>query len=335
MKFLDEAKIFIKSGNGGAGCLSFRHEKFLEFGGPNGGNGGRGGGVFVESVSNTNTLIDYRYKQHFCARNGHGGMGSSMTGAHGDSITLQVPVGTQILEDDKKTIICDLSSEGQMECLLKGGNGGFGNEYYKSSTNRAPRRADPGWPGDEKWIWLQLKLIADVGLVGLPNAGKSTFLQAVSRARPKIADYPFTTLIPQLGVVYCFDGEFVLADLPGLIREASCGRGLGHKFLRHAERCGALLHMIDASGEDPLQAYQTIRNELEEYSPALTQKPEIIALNKKELIPQEIFDTMLVSLREIAGCKVFGISAAACDGVREVVEALYGVVRLRVRCVDS
>ncbi|MDR3285398.1 MAG: GTPase ObgE [Holosporales bacterium] len=319
MKFLDEAKIFIKSGNGGAGCLSFRREKFVEFGGPNGGNGGRGGDIFAEAVCNLNTLIDYRYQQHFKAQNGHHGMGSSKTGAHGESIILKVPIGTQIFENDKETLICDLTQPGQIFHILKSGDGGFGNEHFKTSTNQAPRRTDPGWPGEEKWIWLQLKLIADVGLVGLPNAGKSTFLQAVSRTNPKIADYPFTTLIPQLGVVRCFDGEFVLADLPGLISDASLGKGLGHKFLRHTERCSVLLHVIDISQDDPLQAYRIIRKELEIYNPILSQKPEVIVLNKKELINAEKLKKITNIFKKNIKNKVFSkpISSSKVEGVYE------------------
>lgn len=321
MKFLDEAKVFIQSGNGGPGCLSFRREKFLEFGGPNGGDGGRGGDVWAEAVSNLNTLIDYRYQQHFRAANGRPGQGSSRTGAGGKSITLKVPLGTQIFEEDGETLLLDLTETSAPQLLLRGGDGGFGNEHYKSSTNRAPRRADPGWPGAEKWVWLRLKLIADVGLIGLPNAGKSTFLQCVSRTRPKIADYPFTTLYPQLGVVYHFEKEFVLADLPGLIQDASLGRGLGHKFLKHAERCRVLLHIIDCAA-DPLQAYQTIRTELQQYSPALAAKPEVIALNKKELLQEPERKGVEQAFRK-AGLSPLWISAAARDGIEPVVTALF------------
>ncbi|MDR1907489.1 MAG: GTPase ObgE [Holosporales bacterium] len=322
MKFLDEAKIFIKSGDGGNGCLSFRREKFIEYGGPNGGDGGRGGDILVEAVDNLNTLIDYRYQQHFKAERGHGGEGYNRTGAGGASITLKVPVGTQIFEDDDETLIVDMDSPGAKFCLLRGGDGGFGNEHYKTSVNQAPRRADPGWPGEEKWIRLKLKLIADVGIVGLPNAGKSTFLQAVSRTKPKIANYPFTTLHPQLGVVYCFDKEFVIADLPGLISEASLGRGLGHKFLKHTERCRVLLHMIDAAQDDPLGAYQTVRNELYEYNPALAAKPEVIALNKRELVSDEIAADLSKKFKKMRKNNFFWISAASRDGVQAVVETL-------------
>lgn len=326
MKFLDESKIFIKSGDGGAGCLSFRREKFVEFGGPNGGNGGCGGHIFVEAVSNLNTLIDYRYQQHFKAERGHQGEGSSRTGANGNSITLKVPLGTQIFEDDRETLIIDMIKPGQKYRLLRGGDGGFGNEHYKSSTNQAPRRADPGWPGEEKWVWLKLKLIADVGLIGLPNAGKSTFLQAVSRTKPKIANYPFTTLHPQLGMVYCFKDEFVIADLPGLISEASLGRGLGHKFLKHTERCSVLLHIIDVNQNDPLADYQIIRQELENYNPMLAQKSEIIAFNKKELISEKIKINIIQKFKEIGKKDFFWISAASHDGTQPVIEKLYNYV---------
>ncbi|MDR1597847.1 MAG: GTPase ObgE [Holosporales bacterium] len=325
MKFLDEAKIFIKSGDGGNGCLSFRREKFIEYGGPNGGNGGRGGDVLVEAVNNLNTLIDYRYQQHFKAERGHGGAGYSRTGANGASVTLKVPVGTQLFEDDDETLIVDMDTPGAKYCLLRGGDGGFGNEHYKTSVNQAPRRADTGWPGEEKWIRLKLKLIADVGIIGLPNAGKSTFLQAVSRTKPKIANYPFTTLHPQLGVVYCFDKEFVIADLPGLISDASLGRGLGHKFLKHTERCRVLLHMIDASLEDPVEAYNTVRRELYEYNPELALKPEIIALNKKELLQEDATLHLAKRFRALKK-SVYWVSAASRDGVKEIVEKLCSTV---------
>lgn len=326
MKFLDEAKVFIQSGDGGAGCLSFRHEKFIEFGGPNGGDGGRGGDVIVEAVENLNTLIDYRYHQHFRAKRGCPGEGASRTGANGSSVILRVPVGTQIFEEDGETLIVDLVRVGQSFCLLRGGDGGFGNEHYKTSTNQAPRRADPGWPGEEKWIWLRLKLIADVGLLGLPNAGKSTFLQAVSRARPKIADYPFTTLRPQLGVVRYFDHEFVVADLPGLIREASQGKGLGLKFLQHTERCRVLLHIVDAGQDNPLAAYRVVRKELEQYSKALVERPEVVALNKAEIIPEEMHSEIEDEFAQAGISEVFWMSAAGHQGIEAVLKRLYGYV---------
>lgn len=326
MKFLDEAKIFIQSGDGGAGCLSFRHEKFIEFGGPNGGDGGRGGDVIVEAVANLNTLIDYRYHQHFRAKRGCPGGGASRTGASGASVVLKVPIGTQIFEEDGETLIVDLVQAGETFCLLKGGDGGFGNEHYKTSTTQAPRRADPGWPGAEKWVWLRLKLIADVGLLGLPNAGKSTFLQAVSRTHPKIADYPFTTLRPQLGVVHYFNHEFIVADLPGLISEASQGRGLGLKFLKHAERCRVLLHIVDASQDYPLAAYRVVRKELEQYSQTLADRPEVVALNKAEIIPEGMRNEIEKEFAQAGIQEVFWMSAAGRQGIDPVLKRLYGYV---------
>jgi GTP-binding protein len=266
MKFLDQAKIYLKSGNGGPGSVSFRREKYIEFGGPNGGDGGRGGSVLIRCVDGLNTLIDYRYQQHFKAKNGGHGMGRDRTGASAPDVILKVPVGTQVLEDDNDTLIADMTEVGQEIALCKGGDGGRGNAAFKTSTNRAPRKFEEGWPGEERWIWLRLKLIADAGLVGLPNAGKSTFLSATSRARPKIADYPFTTLVPQLGVVRAGNREFVLADIPGLIEGASEGVGLGHRFLGHVERCRVLLHMIDGTEEDVAASYKTIRGELDAYA---------------------------------------------------------------------
>lgn len=299
MKFLDQVKIHIQSGHGGSGCLSFRREKYIEFGGPDGGNGGRGGDVIVVAVNDLNTLIDYRYQQHFKGQRGEGGKGRNRTGHDGSSVFLKVPIGTQIFEDDKETLIVDIIEEGQQFILAKGGDGGFGNAHYKSSTNQAPRHITPGWPEEEKWIWLQLKLIADVGLIGLPNAGKSTFLSRVSRAKPKIADYPFTTLHPQLGVAYHHEKEFVIADLPGLIEGAHLGVGLGLRFLGHAERCASILHLIDATLEDVATAYQTIRHELAEYGPTLSQKPEILALNKCDALDEEEIQLKLQELKEV------------------------------------
>src|SRR5918994_3907479 len=282
MKFLDEAKIYVRSGDGGAGAVSFRREKFIEFGGPNGGDGGRGGDVVVECVDGLNTLIDYRYQQHFKARPGGNGIGKDRHGANGADVVLKVPVGTQILDEDKQTLLADLTEIGQRVVLARGGNGGFGNAYFKSSTNRAPRHANPGLPGEERALWLRLKLIADAGLVGLPNAGKSTFLAAVSAAKPKIADYPFTTLHPQLGVVRIDNREFVLADIPGLIAGAHEGAGLGDRFLGHIERCRVLLHLVDATGPHAGEAYKVVRGELEAYGHKLAGKQEIIALAKAD-----------------------------------------------------
>ncbi|MBQ5516508.1 MAG: GTPase ObgE, partial [Acetobacter sp.] len=281
MKFLDQAKIYISSGDGGDGVSAFRREKFIEFGGPDGGNGGRGGDIIFEAVSNLNTLIDFRYTQHFRARKGGNGAGALKTGASAPPVVIKVPIGTQIMDETRSTLLADLDKEGMRITLCRGGDGGFGNAHYKTSTNRAPRRADKGWPGEERWVWLRLKLIADVGLVGLPNAGKSTFLAAVSAARPKIADYPFTTLHPQLGVVrLSLTEEFVIADIPGLIKDAHKGAGLGDRFLGHIERCAILLHLIDATEEDVITSWHTIRQELDAYDTHLAQKPEIIALNK-------------------------------------------------------
>ena len=329
MKFLDEAKIFIQSGDGGAGCLSFRREKFVEFGGPDGGDGGRGGNVYALAVNNLNTLIDYRYQQHFRAAKGQHGMGANRHGATSDDVILRVPVGTQIFEDDKETLIADLNEPDQKVLLTKGGDGGFGNSHYKSSTNQTPRRAGPGWPGEEKWIWLRLKLIADAGLIGLPNAGKSTFLAAVTRAKPKIADYPFTTLHPQLGVVYCYDREFVLADLPGLIENAHQGTGLGHRFLGHIERCNVLLHLIDGTQDDVVQSYQIIRQELQQYHPDLPLKPEIIALNKCDALQEEEIVEKVKALEKISGKPVYTISAVAKKGVQETLGELLKYINVK------
>ncbi|HTO27145.1 MAG TPA: GTPase ObgE, partial [Devosia sp.] len=284
MKFLDQAKVYIRSGDGGGGAVSFLREKFVEFGGPNGGNGGRGGDIVIECVDGLNTLIDYRYQQHFKAKTGTHGMGKDRAGANGEETVLRVPVGTQVFEDDNETLIADMTEVGQRVVLLSGGNGGFGNAHFKTSSNQAPRHANPGIPGVEKWIWLRLKLIADAGLVGLPNAGKSTFLAAVSAAKPKIAAYPFTTLHPNLGVVSIGERDFVLADIPGLIEGASEGAGIGDRFLGHVERCGVLVHLIDGTQDDVKQAYKTIRNELAAYDERLAEKPELVVLNKIDAI---------------------------------------------------
>lgn len=318
MKFLDEAKIYVKSGDGGGGAVSFRREKYVEFGGPNGGDGGRGGNVYVEAVEGLNTLIDYRYKQHFKAQRGHHGMGKDRYGAAGDDVTLAVPVGTIILEEDKETVIADLSEVGQKVILCKGGDGGRGNAHFKTSTNRAPRQFEEGWPGQERWVWLRLKLLADVGLVGLPNAGKSTFLSVVSAAKPKIADYPFTTLHPQLGVVQLGVKSFVLADIPGLIEGASEGVGLGTRFLGHVERCGVLIHLIDGTEKDVVASYRTIRNELEEYSPILAAKNEIVVLNKEDSIEKAELTKKRKALKKESGQEPFVISGALNLGVDKV-----------------
>jgi GTP-binding protein len=322
MKFLDEAKIYVKSGDGGAGCLSFRREKYIEFGGPDGGNGGRGGDVVAEAVEGLNTLIDFRYRQHFKAKRGDHGRGRDKTGAAAGRLVVPVPVGTQILDADKRLVLADLTQIGQTAVLAKGGDGGFGNAHYKSSTNRAPRRADPGWPGEERWLWLRLKLIADAGLVGLPNAGKSTFLAAVSRARPKVADYPFTTLHPVLGVVEADHEAFVLADIPGLIEGAHTGAGLGDRFLGHVERCGVLLHLVDGTQEDLADAYRAIRGELAAYGHGLADKPELVALNKADALAPEAVEEKRAALAAAAGKEVFTLSGATGQGVPEVLRRL-------------
>ncbi|MDR3436546.1 GTPase ObgE [Telmatospirillum sp.] len=323
MKFLDQVKIFVKSGDGGAGACAFRREKYIEFGGPDGGDGGRGGDVIVECVDNLNTLIDFRYQQHFRAEKGHHGQGRNKTGGKGDDIVLRVPVGTQIMSEDKTEVLADLTEAGQRLVFLKGGDGGFGNAHYKTSTNQAPRRADPGWPSQEMWLWLRLKLIADCGLVGLPNAGKSTFLAAVTKARPKIAGYPFTTLHPNLGVAQIGAEEFILADIPGLIEGAHEGAGLGDRFLGHIERCRVLLHLIDGTAEDVAESYRVVRGELEQYGGGLESKPEVVALNKCDaLVPEEI-EAKLAALRAVTGdIPVFPLSGAAGIGLKDVLYAL-------------
>jgi GTP-binding protein len=327
MKFLDQCKIYVKSGDGGAGVVAFRREKFIDHGGPWGGDGGRGGDVVIEAVANLNTLIDYRYQQHFRAEIGHHGMGSDRTGAAGKTVVLKVPAGTQILDEDNETVLLDLKKPGERHVLLKGGDGGFGNAHFKSSTNRAPRKATQGWPGEERWIWLRLKLIADAGLLGLPNAGKSTFLSRVTRAKPKIADYPFTTLRPQLGVVSAHGEEFVMADLPGLIEGASDGAGLGHRFLGHVERCAVMLHLIDATEDDIVGNWRTIRGELEAYGHDITEKPEIIALNKADAVPAEELAKKRAKLKRAAKRPIYVMSGATGQGVEEVLTALLQTVQ--------
>jgi GTP-binding protein len=324
MQFLDQCKIYLKSGDGGRGAASFRREKFIEFGGPDGGDGGKGGDIVFAAADNLNTLIDYRYRQHFRAPDGRPGAGRERTGADGDDLVLPIPVGTQVLDTDNRIVLADFTRSGERRVFLKGGDGGFGNAHYKSSTNRAPRRADPGWPGREAWVWLRLKLIADVGLVGLPNAGKSTFLTAVSQARPKIADYPFTTLKPQLGVVRMHDEEFVLADLPGLIQGASEGAGIGTRFLGHVERCAVILHLVDGTLEGVAGAYRTIRRELDLYGHGLAEKPEIVGLNKIDAVDSRAGRMKLGELRRAAGpgTLVLPVSGATGAGVPEALETL-------------
>ncbi|MBV9347491.1 MAG: GTPase ObgE [Pseudolabrys sp.] len=326
MKFLDEAKVYIKSGDGGNGCAAFRREKFIEFGGPSGGDGGKGGDVYVEAVNGLNTLIDYRYQQHFKAERGGNGMGKDRHGAGGKDAVLKVPVGTQVYEEDGETLLADLTEVGQRVMIAKGGNGGWGNLRFKSSTNRAPRKANPGEPGEEMTLRLRLKLIADAGLIGLPNAGKSTFLSVVSAAKPKIADYPFTTLHPQLGVVRSDDREFVIADLPGLIEGAHEGTGLGDRFLGHTERCRVLLHLVDGTSEDPAEAYRVVRRELEAYGAGLDEKPEIVALTKSDAMTPAMIKTQAAKLKKACKQTPFVISAQARDGIDKVLRALGKVI---------
>lgn len=326
MKFLDEAKIYLKSGDGGAGCVSFRREKYVEFGGPDGGNGGRGGDVIFRAVADNNTLIDFRYQQHFKAKNGMHGMGRNRTGADGDDCMIKVPVGTQILDEEKDDILADFTEDGQEMVFLRGGDGGFGNAHYKTSTNQAPRKSTHGWPGQEAAIWLRLKLIADIGLLGLPNAGKSTFLSRVSNARPKVADYPFTTLHPNLGVVHRFDKEFVIADIPGIIEGAHEGTGLGTRFLGHVERSAALLHLVDATQDNPAQAYKTIRTELEKYGAGLSQKEEIIALTKADALGEELAQDQLKEFTQATGKHAYVISSLSSKGMDDLMSALYECV---------
>jgi GTP-binding protein len=323
MKFLDQAKIYLRSGDGGDGVVAFRREKFIEFGGPDGGNGGKGGDIVLEAVQNLNTLIDFRYTQHFRARKGGNGSGSDRTGAGAADVVIKVPIGTEVLGDDRETLLADLDRPGKRVLLLQGGDGGFGNTHYKSSTNRAPRRRDKGWPGVERWVWLRLKLIADAGLVGLPNAGKSTLLAAASAARPKIADYPFTTLHPQLGVVrLSATEEFVLADIPGLIEGAHEGAGLGDRFLGHVERCAVLLHLVDGAAGDVVRAWRTVRAELADYGGGLADKPELIGLNKSDAMTPRELSSRRAALAKASGRKVMVLSGVTGQGVPEVLRAL-------------
>jgi GTP-binding protein len=322
MKFLDQCKIYMKSGTGGAGSMSFRREKCVEFGGPDGGNGGRGGHVLIEAVEGLNTLIDYRYAQHFKAKTGGHGMGQNRTGASGDDVVLQVPIGTQIFDEEYNVMLADLTEAGQVVMMLEGGNGGRGNSTFKSSINRAPRQTTPGGAAEEMWVWFRLKLMADAGLVGLPNAGKSTFLSAVSRAKPKIADYPFTTLKPQLGVVYVDKREFVIADIPGLIKGASEGHGLGDRFLGHVERCASMLHVIDATGDDVAGAYKTIRTELEAYGEGLETKKEVIALNKIDALDDELIQMLTKELSTVTDSKIIPMSGVTGEGTDLILREL-------------
>ncbi|MDP9138752.1 MAG: GTPase ObgE [Pseudomonadota bacterium] len=331
MKFLDQVKVYVRSGDGGAGSVSFRREKFIEFGGPSGGDGGSGGDVWAEAVDGLNTLIDYRYQQHFKAGTGGHGMGKSRAGANAGDVVLKVPVGTQIFEEDNETLVADLVRPGERVQLARGGNGGFGNEHFKSSTNRAPRRANPGAPGEERWLWLRLKLIADAGIIGLPNAGKSTLLAAVSAARPKIAAYPFTTLSPHLGVVDRRGSSFVLADIPGLIEGASEGAGLGHRFLGHVERCAVLLHLIDITADDPVAAYDTVRRELAAYGGGLSSKPEIVALNKADAVTPGDGRRIAARCKKRLGKTPLLVSGVSGQGVDVVLGKLAQAIAARRR----
>ncbi len=334
MQFLDQAKVYVRAGDGGNGCVSFRREKFIEFGGPNGGDGGKGGDVIVECVANLNTLLDFRYQQHFKAKKGGNGSGQNRTGAGGADVVLKVPPGTQIIDEDGETLIADLTEPGMRITLLKGGNGGFGNSRFKTSTNRAPRHANPGQKGEEMYIWLQLKLIGDAGIIGLPNAGKSTFLAAVSAAKPKIADYPFTTLHPNLGVVRIDSTDFVMADIPGLIEGAHEGAGIGDRFLGHVERTSVLLHLVDASLDDPVAAYEIVRGEVEAYGAGLEDKPEVLALSKADAVPADELKKKARALKKAAGVQPFIVSAATGAGVPEVLRALAADIEL-VRTADK
>lgn len=338
MKFLDFAKVYIRSGGGGAGCISFRREKFIEYGGPDGGDGGNGGSVIVEAVEGLNTLIDFRYQQHFFAQNGQHGMGSQRTGKDGEDKVLRVPVGTEIIDEDEETVIADLTEVGQTVVIAKGGNGGWGNLHFKSATNQAPRRANPGQESIERTIWLRLKLIADVGLLGMPNAGKSTFLAATSNARPKVADYPFTTLVPNLGVVGIDNVEFVVADIPGLIEGASEGRGLGDLFLSHVERCAVLLHLVDGASGDPVNDYRVIIGELEAYGGELADKPRITVLNKIDALDDEERNFIKSELEDAVGAPVMMMSGVSREGVPEVLRSLRAEIddnRLRHRKIED
>ena len=328
MKFLDQCKVYVRSGNGGAGAVSFRREKFIEYGGPDGGDGGRGGSVWVEAVEGLNTLIDYRYQQHFKADTGHHGMGRQMDGPNAEDVVLKVPVGTTILEEDQETVIADLTELGQRVRLARGGNGGFGNIHFKGPINQAPRFAMPGQDGEERWIWLRLKLIADAGLVGLPNAGKSTFLAAVSAAKPKIADYPFTTLTPNLGVVDLSAQErFVIADIPGLIEGASEGAGLGVRFLGHVERCKVLIHLVDGTQDDVAAAYHTVREELAAYGAGIEDKPEIVCLSKADALDEDLRKLQLDALSEAAGRPAMLVSGVSGEFVPAVLRAALVEIR--------
>jgi GTP-binding protein len=335
MHFLDQAKIYIRSGAGGPGAVSFRREKFIEFGGPDGGDGGKGGDIVMEAVEGLNTLIDFRYTQHFKAPRGKGGAGSNRTGAGGDDLVIRVPVGTQVISDDKEHVLADFTEIGQRIVLLRGGDGGRGNASYKTSTNRAPRQHGTGWPGEEMWVWLRLKLLADAGLVGLPNAGKSTFLNAVSNANAKVGDYPFTTLSPKLGMVRHKGVDFVLADIPGLIEGAAEGAGIGDRFLGHVERTRVLIHLVDANVDDVAEAYRTVRDELEAYGGDLEDKGEVLVLSKSDTIDAELAEALTQELAQESGSPVLTVSGATGDGVEQVLDAVIGHLGAAKRQADQ
>ena len=322
MHFLDQAKVYLSSGAGGPGAVAFRREKFVEYGGPDGGNGGKGGDIVFEAVPGLNTLIDFRYTQHFRAPRGKGGSGSNRTGAGGDDLIIRVPIGTQVLSEDKEHVLADFTKVGERIVYLRGGDGGRGNATYKTSTNRAPRQHGTGWPGEEAWVWLRLKLLADAGLLGLPNAGKSTFINAVTNARAKVGAYPFTTVRPQLGVVTHHDREFVVADIPGLIEGAADGAGIGDRFLGHIERCRVLLHLVDATGDDPVGAYRTVRNELDIYGAGLIDKPEVIGLNKIDALDPADVKKLMTKLKRASKAEVMPLSGAAGTGIDAVLDRL-------------
>lgn len=326
MHFLDQAKIFIRSGAGGPGAVSFRREKFIEYGGPDGGNGGKGGDIIFEAVPGLNTLIDFRYTQHFKAPRGKGGSGSNRTGAGGDDLIIRVPVGTQVLSEDKEQVLADFTVPGQRTVFLRGGDGGRGNATYKTSTNRAPRQHGSGWPAEEAWVWLRLKLLADCGLVGLPNAGKSTFINAVSNAKAKVGDYPFTTIRPQLGVASHKQREFVVADIPGLIEGAAEGAGIGDRFLGHIERCRVLLHLVDASDPDPVESYEIVLGELENYGAGLADKPRIVALNKIDAVDAKTADKLVKKLAKASGAEVMRLSGASGEGLEAVLDRIIEIL---------
>jgi len=326
MHFLDQAKIFIRSGSGGPGAVSFRREKYIEYGGPDGGQGGKGGDIMFEAIPGLNTLIDFRYTQHFKAPRGKGGAGSNRTGAGGKDLVVRVPIGTQILSEDRDEVLADFTKPGEQVVFLRGGDGGRGNASYKTSTNRAPRQHGQGWPGEEMWVWLRLKLLADAGLVGMPNAGKSTFINAVTNAKAKVGEYPFTTTRPQLGVVRHRDREFVVADIPGLIEGAAEGAGIGDRFLGHIERCQVLLHLVDANVPDAAAAYRTVRDELENYGAGLTDKIEIVALNKVDMLDDELTEALVAELAEESGAEVFAMSGASGQGLDAVLDRLIAAI---------